>query len=448
MKISETSFENLSVKENANYDVIVVGGGPAGTAAAAAAAREGAKTLLLEASGMLGGMGTLGLVNGFPTHSDGIHLVYGGFANRILTRMWENAPYTVKRVSAKWNTIDFEALKFAYDELITESDADVLFHTRVVAVNREGRRITSLLAAEKDGLTVYKAKVFIDCTGDADLYAFAGEPVLKGDEDGGLQPGSLCFIIAGVDDDAYKTVNDRYYTGEGPKSRAMINRILADGKYNIPDNHYVPRRMDSGIYSYNAGHLYDFDGTDPVSISKATFEGRRIAHEYFNALKEYAPEAFGKAVLLETASTVGVRETRRIVGDYTFTLEDYLARRSFPDEIFRGLYPIDVHETTKEKEKTNDTLSEFPRYGEGESYGVPYRILCPRGLDNLLVAGRAVSCDRLSNGSLRVMPCCIMGGEASGIAATLASRDAEPNIHRINTDLLRKRLREEGAYIL
>ena len=149
--------------------------------------------------------------------------------------------------------------------------------------------------------------------------------------------------------------------------------------------------------------------------------------------------------MAQTAPCVGLRERRRIIGDYTFVLEDYLNRQSFPDEISRGRYAIDVHE--ERPDIIRDTTQIFERYQTGESYGVPYRILCPRDLDNVLVAGRTVSCDRLSNGSLRVMPCCMNMGEAAGIAAKLAGDMDQVNIHKVDTQILRKRLMEEGAYL-
>ena len=149
--------------------------------------------------------------------------------------------------------------------------------------------------------------------------------------------------------------------------------------------------------------------------------------------------------MVQTGPTVGLRESRRIIGDYTFTMEDYLKRASFPDEIMRGIYPIDVHEEVPGM--VRDTLKDYEHYGLGESYGLPYRCLCPRDLDNVLVAGRTISSDRISNGSLRIMPCCLNAGEAAGIAAKLSCDMQTVNIHKVDTQQLRKRLMEEDGYL-
>jgi hypothetical protein len=225
------------------------------------------------------------------------------------------------------------------------------------------------------------------------------------------------------------------------KHRDTIKAILRDGKYDIPDDHYVAKQIGPSTYTFNAGHIWDVDATDPKSITAGYIEGRRLARELHDAFREYAP-AWAESYLVQTSPCLGVRESRRIIGDYTFTAQDYLERASFPDEIFRGKYNIDVH-----SRKMSNTVKTYGRYGEGESYGVPYRCLCPRDLDNVLVAGRTISSERVANGTLRVMPCCLCEGEAVGMAAKFACEMDEPNIHTVDTQRLRKRLIEEGAYL-
>lgn len=435
---------NKTIALNDSYDVIVCGGGPAGCTAAMAAAREGAKTLLLESSAMLGGMATLGMVNNWGPIHDGIRNLHQGLAGKIIETLKAQMPNVP---ADKWNhlSVDAEKLKVILDDMVTESGADVLFHSFVTGLEmKDDRNIDLILVANKAGLTAYRAKVFIDCTGDADLYAWAGKEYMKGDENGNLQPVTMCFMISGIDEEKFAVMDDPYYDGVGLKKHALLHKIMAEGKYDIPDDHIVYRQMAEGVYTYNAGHVYFIDGTDPHSFTKGCMEGRKRAWAIKNAYTEYA-DAYKNSFMAQTAPCVGLRESRRIIGDYTFTMEDWLARRTFPDEICRGRYIIDVHE--ERPDIVRDTTQMFQRYGTGESYGVPYRILCPRDLDNVLVAGRTACSDRLSNGSLRVMPCCMNEGEAAGMAAKFACEMDTVNIHRVDTQRLRKRLMEEGAYL-
>lgn len=438
------TLKNSAIALNEQYDVIVCGGGPAGCAAATAAAREGAKTLLLETSGMLGGMGTSGLVNAFTNIYDGIRCIHSGLCERVVkaasTQQEKLVPSYMGLIG-----MDFEKLKMEYDRMVTEAGADVLFHSHVCGVEmKDERNIDVVLVANKAGLTAYRAKTFIDCTGDADLYAWAGKEYLKGDKEGHLQPGTMCFIVSGIDEEGFKVMDDPYYNGEGLKKHALLHKMMDEGKYYIPDDHIVYKRIAPGTFSFNAGHVYGVDCTDPASLSWGQIEGRRIAWNLKNAYTEYAP-CWKDSQMMQTGATLGVRESRRIIGDYTFTVEDYLNRQSFPDEVLRGKYHIDVHEEVPGM--VRDTSKIYEHYTEGESYGVPYRVMCPRDLDNVLVAGRTMSSDRITNGTLRIMPCCLNAGEAVGIAAKLACDMAEVNIHKVDTQELRKRLISHGAYL-
>ena len=439
------TLKNATIALNEEYDVIVCGGGPAGCAAATSAAREGAKTLLLEASAMLGGMGTQGMVNAFTNIYDGIRCIHSGLCERIVNEATAEPQVLDPTRHKGLIGMDFEKLKMAYDRMVSESGAQVLFHSHVCGVEmKDDRNIDVILVANKAGLTAYRAKVFIDCTGDADLYAWAGKEYLKGDEEGRMQPGTMCFVVSGIDEEGFKTMDDPYYTGEGLKKHALLHKMMAEGKYYIPDDHIVYKKIAPGTFSFNAGHVYGVDCTDPASHSWACMEGRRIAWELKNAYTEYAP-CWKDTKMAQTGATLGVRESRRIIGDYTFKLEDYLNRQSFPDEVLRGKYAIDVHEEVRGM--VRDTTQIYERYGVGESYGVPYRVMCPRDLDNVLVAGRTMSSDRITNGTLRIMPCCLNAGEAVGIAAKLAADMETVNIHQVDTQDLRKRLIGHGAYL-
>jgi len=429
------------------WDVIVAGGGPAGCTAAAAAAREGARTLLVEATGALGGMGTGGLVPAWCPFTDKKRIIYGGMAERVLKDCMAGMPH-VRADHFDWTPIDPERLKRIYDELVTGAGAKVRFHTVLAGVERaDGGRVEAILLASKLGLTAAKAKVYIDCTGDADLAAWAGAEWHKGDDAGDLQPATHCFSLANVDMYAYEHCgNVKYHRGE-----PIIDKIVASGRHpEIPDTHACNNVVGPGVVGFNAGHLWNVDNTDPDSVSRGLIQGRKIADAFQRALKEFFPAAFGNAFLAATASLMGVRETRRIVGDYVLTLDDFLARRSFPDEICRNAYYIDVHHAQADAGKERDPQWLAKRhisYEPGESHGIPYRCLTPKGLADVLVAGRCISTDRPVQGSTRVMPVCLAMGEAAGMAAAYAAGAPAPDVHAVDVKRLRNKLREHGAYL-
>ena len=435
-----------SLEVDASWDVIVVGGGPAGCTAAAAAARAGARTLLLEQTQSLGGSGTTALVPAWCPFSDRKQLIYRGLAETVLNASKRGTPH-VPADQIDWVAINPEQLKRVYDDLLAEHGVEVLFQIVLAAVNRnEGGDVTSLVIAGKHGLRALKARVYIDCTGDGDLSAWAGAEFQKGDEHGNLQPGTLCFVLANVNEAALAALPGRLYGGD-PLS--PVHAILASGRYpEIPDTHLCHNKIGPSTQGFNAGHMFYVDNTDPASVSRAAREGRKMADAYQRALAEFVPAAFGDSFLVSTGTQVGIRETRRIIGDYVLTLDDWLTRRDFDDEICRNAYFIDLHATAEEMRiKKKVTEHRFEHYKPGESHGIPYRCLTPKGLRNVLVAGRNISVERAVHGSIRVMPVCLSMGEAAGLAAAMASATASPDVHAIDTDLLRSRLREAGAYL-
>ncbi|HRJ73164.1 MAG TPA: FAD-dependent oxidoreductase [Terrimicrobiaceae bacterium] len=429
-----------------SWEVIVAGGGPAGCTAAIAAARAGARTLLIEATGSLGGSGTSALVPAWCPFSDKQKIIYRGLAETVFTAAKAGIAHVAKS-DLDWVPIDAERLKRVYDELVTEAGVTVLFQTFLSAVETDGDgSVATLVVSNKAGLTALRAKVYVDCTGDADLAAWAGAEFQKGDPDGDMQPATHCFLLTNVDEKAYRT-GPRIFGGN-PES--PIHAILQSGRHPmIPDAHICNNLVGPGTVGFNAGHLWNVDNTDPASVSQALRNGRRMAAAYRDALAEFAPAAFGNAFLAATGSVVGIRETRRIVGEYLLTLDDYLARRSFDDEICRNAYFIDVHLTQQEARQSEriDVEKRVAHYRPGESHGIPYRCLTPRGLKNVLVAGRSISCERIVHGSIRVMPVCLAMGEAAGLAAAMAVQLAEGNVHRIDAGILRRRLRSAGAYL-
>lgn len=441
-------MKSREIPLNDDFDIIVVGGGPSGCTAAIASAREGAKTLLIEGTGALGGMGTLGLVPAWCPFSDKEKIIYGGLAQKIFEL--SKAPAHINKTALDWQPIDPELLKRIYDDEVLSSGAKILFNTMLCGVEKNGERtVDTIIVSNKTGLSAYRAKIFIDCTGDGDLAVWAGAKYETGDESGDVQPSSHCFILSNVDEYGFRFGPNLH----GGNRASPIYAIIDDDKYpHINSSHLCSSLIGPGTVGFNAGHIWDVDNTDPFSVTEGLIKGRKTASEYRASLAEYFPKAFANSFLAVTGSLMGIRESRRIIGDYILTLQDYIDRRSFDDEICRNSYYIDIHFNKSDEEKQHKGELEIDgvssrRYGKGESHGVPYRCLTPKGLDNVLVAGRSISCDRQVQGSIRVMPTCLCMGEAAGLAGTLAVVSENLNVHEVDTVKLRDRLREEGAYL-
>ena len=434
---------HISVPVVGRWDVLVAGAGPAGCTAAAAAARAGRKVLLVEATGVLGGMGTSGLLPAWCPFSDGETMIYRGLAEEVFRGACRGVPH-IDPKQLDWVPIDTERLKRVYDDLVCGSGVDLLLQTAIAGVLTDGAgRVMSALLANKSGLTAVGAEVFVDATGDGDLAVWAGAEWKKGDAAGVMQPVTHCFQLANVDTYAY------LHGGRPWKSALPIEAVVK--KYpRVSDLFMCNALVGPGVVGFNTGHQWDVDGTEPRSVSAALVEGRKIAGEFLAMFAEYWPAAFAGAFLAATAPLLGVRETRRIMGDHVLTWEDYAARRSFEDEIGRNSYPVDIHTA---KDEIGDALSgklqvmeRFEQYKPGESHGIPYRTLIPRGLRNVLVAGRCLSSDRPVQASVRVMPVCLVTGQAAGTAAALACA-AGGDVRAVGAVPLREALRKGGAWL-
>lgn len=431
------------ILENREFDVIVVGGGPAGCAAAISSAREGAKTLLLESSYMLGGMSTGGLVGWAPV-DDGEKIVYRSIAHEIIYES-RCANKNADPNKLGWGVSSYpEVNKTIYDRKVVESGAKVLFGSMLCDADYSDGKIESITIANKKGLTKYIAKMYIDCTGDADIVAFAGLPFEKSDC---LQPSTLCFCLTGVDKEQLKANKMRIRSGN--RMNWLQQAIANDPEFDlITDAHLCVGSTIGNNAKFNAGHLFDVDGTDPESVTKAMMTGRKMAFQFRDALAKYMPEVFGNSDVIMTAPILGLRESRRIVAEYNLTLEDYLERRTFPDEIGRNSYNVDIHASPKEMEKYGkDYMYKTNyQYDRGESHGIPLRALIPKDTDNLLVAGRTIGSDHMIMGSIRVMPCCLVTGEAAGLTAAIAVKNGQTT-REVDANDVRKVLFERGAYI-
>ena len=428
-------------------DLCVCGAGPAGITAALAAARRGLNVLLIEQTGAPGGMGTSGLVPNFCEFSDEENLLVAGLGKEIALKLHAlggTAPGTDFSSFSQWRGFAFnpEVLKHAYDLLLVDAGITIRYGTTLVGVVREGRNVKHVVLHGRGGVYATEASHFVDATGDAQLCWQAGTPMVMGDENGQVQGMTMPIILAGVD------FAKRDEMG-GRRATQYLEKAFADGHFRSPDLHHPSIwRTGERIGGGNVGHIYGGNAVNDEDLSNAYIEGRALAREFASYYRKYVP-GFEQSELVATASLMGVRETRRVVGEYTLTVDDFLGRASFEDEVGRYSYPIDIHRSSNDAEgyaEHRRTFDTTHRLKPGESYGIPFRTLIPKDLDNVLVAGRCVSADRHVHGSLRVMPGCFLTGEAAGTAIALAhTKGAMPR--DLKPSELRNALRADGAYL-
>ena len=431
------------------YDVVILGGGPAGIIAAAAASRNGARSLLIERYGFLGGMGTAaGVTNFCGLHANvagDIRQVVHGIVDDLLDRMRAmdglNEPHNVLgRVCAQ--AYDMSAFKCAADALLLDDRVDLLFHALAVGVTRSAAgRIDSLLLETKSGRQAVRGRMFIDCSGDGDLAHWAGVAMEKGDDRGHMLYPTLMFRVGDIDaaraGEAWKTIP------------GLMDAAVADGAFTFPRRGAIVRPMKRAYdWRVNVTQMKNpdgtaVDGTDARSLSAGEIEGRRQIGDYLRFLRARVP-GFERAYALDIAPQLGIRETRRLVGEYMLTGEDVVGCADFDDAIGVNGWPLEKH-------VAGDV--EWGWFAEGSrGYNqLPYRMLLPKrsaagSIDNLLVAGRCASMTQDGQSAARVSGACFVMGQAAGTAAAMALRDGT-GPYDVRTTALQQRLREQGAYL-
>ncbi len=424
-----------------NYDVVVCGGGPGGIMAAIASARGGAKTCLIERYGFLGGMATAGLVAPISVFNYNGQRIIDGLPWEFVERLTEIGG---AREEKPLGNITFspEKYKLTAQRMLKEAGVEIFFHSYLtgagVRKDNEGKKeIEYIIIDNKNGAEAIKGRYFIDATGDSDLASIAGVEMQPAPKQ--LQPASLIFMLSGVDTGALPMIR---HSRQGVNYhdlaiRDLFTRLREEGTEEVPmfGGPWYCGILADGIVLVNMTRHFA-DMTDNRTAGEMECLLREHAHKYTELLRKYIP-AFKNAELIATAPMTGIRETRRILGAHTLTGEEYLEAFDFHDSVARGCHPVDIHSANS----TNQRCQFMKDAGF-----VPYRSLYATSHPNLLVAGRNFSADGIASASVRVQASVMGLGQASGTAAAIC---AEENIgvDKIDTDILRKRLREIGANI-
>lgn len=428
------------------YDVVVLGGGPAGIAAAAAASKGGAHTLLVERYGFLGGMGTAAGVTNFC----GLHAnVFGQFvrvvegASRELTDRVDrigglNEPHVVfgKLMAQAYDTA---AYKCAADDLLAASKVDILYHALGAGCTmRDDARIEALMLETKSGRMAVRAPVFIDCSGDGDLSAWAGATTEKGDEEGNLLYPTSMFRVGGVDPDRAGAAWEAI-----PR---LMEEAEADGSHSFPRKGAMVRPQKNPTeWRVNVTQIADaatgraVDCSEATAFSAGEIEGRRQMRDFLAFLKARVP-GFEDAYILDIPPQIGVRETRRVMGDHVLTEDEVIDCADFDDTIGVNGWPLEMHAPGK-------VVWRFPDYPNVRGYNhLPLAMLRARGLDNLLVAGRCGSMTHAAASAARVSGGCFVMGEAAGLTAALALGHGG-SVREVPARGVQRSLEEAGVFL-
>ncbi len=450
--ITEPSRE---IKVRKEVDVLVIGGGPSGITAALAAVEDGLKVTLLESRSFVGGNLTIGLpILGFLGQKG--NQIIKGIPQKLIDRLKAVDASSEHRpcpLHMSLTLVEPEAVKTVALEMLTEAGVDVMFYTFCAGVVMDGDNLNGVIIESKAGREAILAKVVIDCSGDADIAYRAGVPCEYGNADGGVQPPTLMFCLGGVDTDKL-----RLSIAEEPRTY-LTDFIPAE--YFGQNNQYVlvglrghiKKAQDAGLHLptertilitglrkgevwVNMTRVNGVNGTDPGSLTYGEIEGRKQIHDIQQYLIEYVP-GFENAFFTKTAPFLGIRETRRIKGQYTLNHEDILSCRVFEDAVAVASYPLDIHHP----QGGGCTLEWC-----GDCYDIPYRSLIPVNVKNLIVAGRCISTTHEAMSAIRVMAPCMAMGEAAGRAAKMAVHEGiQPS--DINVKKLQEELIDKGAYL-
>jgi hypothetical protein len=425
------------------YEVVVLGGGPAGIAAAVAAARSGRKIILIERYGFLGGMGTAAGVTNFCGLHANVHgevrQVVHGVADDLLARIAQldglNEPHGLFGNRIKAQAYDTSAYKIAADDLMLSAGVTVLFHALAAGVSMASPgTIDAIFVETKSGRGAIRGEIFIDCSGDGDLAAWAGAPFELGDGEGSMLFPSMMFRINNVDaaraGEAWTSIPQRLLEVEKAGRRFPRHAPIVR-----PQKRGIEWRANMTQVARPDGRA--INGIDVEDLTRGEIEGRRQVADVFSFLRTLP--GFEQAYVVDVPPQLGIRETRRVTGAYVLTEGDVLDCARFDDTIGVNGWPVEAH-------VTGDVVFRWQAPGSCGFNHLPYRMLLPIGVDNLLVAGRCASMTHFGQSAARVSGACFAMGQAAGTAAGLALAGNKSPAH-ISVDALQGQLERDGAYL-
>ena len=426
------------------YEVVVLGGGPAGIAAAIAAGRTGRSTILVERYGFLGGAGTAAGLSTFcglhavvhGRHEQVVHGIAGEILERLAAMDGLNPPHLTIRDQIQAQAYDISAFKIAADQLMAEAGVEVLFHAFGVAAVMGGEdRVDALLVETKSGRCAIRGRLFVDASGDGDLAAWAGAPFEVGDGAGNMLYPSTMFRINGVN------------PAKAGRAWELIPDLMDDAERSgrrFPRKKPIVRPQRNPIeWRANLTQIKNPDGSavsgiDARELSYGEVEGRRQCWDVFEFIKSVTP-GFEDAYIVEIAPQIGIRETRRVIGEYLLTEKDILGCSDFEDSIGVNGWPVEAH-------IKGDVKFVFAPPGSRGFNQIPYRIVLPKRVENLFIVGRCASMSHEGQSSARVSGPCFVMGQAAGTAADLALRDGVTP-RKVNVRDLQQRLEGDGAFL-